>query len=80
MHTIAQNNIIYFYRDENRMLEAMIHRGSHSKMYSAEYAIELDPSSDYEHCKVLKDKYGFFMPNSFLEIDKVVKTIKLLME
>lgn len=80
MHTICHNNVIYFYRNEDLMLRSVVGRGSMQRMYTAEYAVQLDPSSEYDYCTVIKDRSGIFSESTSLPLKKVVKIINLLME
>lgn len=80
MHTICHNNVIYIYRNEQLMIDSFVSRGSMCYMYSADYAVQLDPSSEYDYCAVIKDRSGVFSKSSSLPFKKVMKMIKILME
>lgn len=81
MHTIIKNDILYIYRNEELMLEAYTGTyGGHSMMYSADYALQLDRSLEFDYCKVLKDRSGVFSQNTSIPLKKVLKIVKILQE
>lgn len=80
MHTICHNNVIYIYRNEQLMIDSLVSRGSMSYIYAADYAVQLDPSSEYDYCSVMKDRKGVFSESSSLPFKEVMKIIKILME
>lgn len=81
MHTIIRNDILYIYRNEELMLESYTESfGGYSMMYSADYAFHLDRSSEFDYCKVLKDRSGVFSQNTSIPLKKVLKIVKILQE
>ena len=81
MNTIIRHDILYIYRNEEVMLTAYTGSyGGHNMMYSADYAFQLDRSSEFDYCKVLKDRSGLFSQNTSIPLKKVLKVVKILQE
>lgn len=80
MTTFYRDSIIYFYRNEELMLRAITERGYYTPLQNADYAVRLDPSSEYDYCTMIKDRSGFFNISNSLPLKKAVKIIKILME
>lgn len=80
MHTIIRNDILHIYRNEELMLQAFAYGGGHGMMYSADYAFQVDRSTEFDECKVLKDRSGFFAKEAYLPLKKVLKIVKILQQ
>lgn len=81
MNTIIHNDIFYIYRTEELMLEAYTGRyGGHNMMYSADYVFQIDKSTEFDYCKVLKDRSGVMGEGCYLPLKKVLKIVKILQE
>lgn len=80
MHTICHNNIIYFYRNADHAINSFVGSGITHRMMNAEYAVQLDPTSELDLCTVVKDRSGIFSKSTSLPLKKVLKIVNLLME
>jgi len=79
MHIIMRNDILYVYRNEELLLNAITGvYGGHAMMYSADYAFQIDKSSELDYCKIIKDRSGVLDTNGYLPLKKVMKIVKIL--
>lgn len=81
MNITIRNDILYIYRNEEVMLHAYTSLyGGHAMMYIADYALQVDRSSEFDYCTVIKDRSGILDKNAILPLKKVLKIIKILQE
>lgn len=81
MNITIRNDILYIYRNEELMLSAYTGLyGGHAMMYSADYALQVDRSTEFDYCKVIKDRSGVLDKNATLPLKKVLKIIRILQD
>ncbi len=70
--------MLYIFRTQEHMSEAITSPGGMMPMYMAHFALEL--SEDIKTCKVVKDRFGLFNPSTEFNTKKMLKIVEILME
>jgi hypothetical protein len=82
MFVLRHKNMIYVYHDVhvmNRAYERASKGMEHAYIQNATYVLEM--SDEYrDSCRVLKDRYGVFVPHHYHNTEKILKMIKILMD
>lgn len=81
MFVLRHKNMIYVYNELGLMNCAYerAQKGSEIAYKSATYVLEM--SDEYrDSCRVLKDRYGVFVPHHYHNTEKILKMIKILMD
>jgi hypothetical protein len=82
MFVLRHKNMIYVYNElglMNRAYERAQKGSEIAYMQSATYVLEM--SDEYrDSCRVLKDRYGVFVPQNYHNTEKILKMIKILMD
>jgi hypothetical protein len=82
MFVSYKENTFYVFASVEHMVSAMSHPHYNTKMLqNSSFAFEVKES----RCTVIKDRSGFFVPNStggtfYIEPEKMLKIIEILME
>jgi len=70
--------MIYVFKSQEQMSEAITACGGMRAMYMAYFALEI--SEDSKKCKVVKDRSGLFNQGVEYKTKKMLKIIEILME